>query len=222
MTVSLVTGAGSGIGRAVALALAARGDAVVCADLDLAAASATAAEAGGAATEVGVDVADAASCDAAVATAVARLGRRRRVLVCCAGIELGGAADQLSDDVWQQGAGRQSDGQLLLRPRGGTADDRAGGRRADRSDRFDQFSDRPWRSGRVLRLEGWRADARSSPRRRLGAARDHGQHRRPGCRRHPYVGAEPRRSRSAGPAHVPDPDRPTGRTRARSPPWSPS
>lgn len=101
MTVSIVTGAGSGIGRAAALALAARGDAVVCADLDLAAATATAQEAGGGATAVRVDVADPASCDDAVAATLADHGRLD-ALVCCAGIELGGPAEHLTDEVWSR------------------------------------------------------------------------------------------------------------------------
>lgn len=99
MTVSIVTGAGSGIGRAVALALAARGDSVVCGDLDLAAATATAEMIEGEVSCVAVDVAESASCDSLVATALTRHGRVD-ALVCCAGIELGGPADELTDDVW--------------------------------------------------------------------------------------------------------------------------
>ena len=101
MTVAVVTGAGSGIGRAVALALGGRGDAVVCADLDAVAATATAELVGAGAIAVPVDVADPASCDALVASAVGRLGAVD-VLVTCAGIELGGPATELGDDAWRR------------------------------------------------------------------------------------------------------------------------
>ncbi len=99
MTVSIVTGAGSGIGRAVAVALATRGDGVVCADLDAVAAGATAQSIGSSATPATVDVADSSSCDALVSSTLERHGRVD-VLVCCAGIELGGPADGLTDEAW--------------------------------------------------------------------------------------------------------------------------
>ncbi|MDZ4826370.1 MAG: SDR family oxidoreductase [Actinomycetota bacterium] len=74
MTVALVTGAGSGIGRAVALLLSSRGVQVVAADIDDASARATAAEIGANAVAVRADVADAASVEAMIATAVERFG----------------------------------------------------------------------------------------------------------------------------------------------------
>ncbi|AQA02605.1 hypothetical protein BVC93_09355 [Mycobacterium sp. MS1601] len=93
MTVSLITGAGAGIGAAVARALAARGDRVVCADRDGVAAARVADEIGGAA--VAVDVTAEGAGEAAVAAAVDAFGRLDAV-VTCAGIEIGGPAEELT------------------------------------------------------------------------------------------------------------------------------
>jgi NAD(P)-dependent dehydrogenase (short-subunit alcohol dehydrogenase family) len=74
----LVTGGGSGIGRAASVLFAREGAAVLVADINLAAAQATAAtmEAeGGRALACAVDVADAASVDQMVATAVQAFGK---------------------------------------------------------------------------------------------------------------------------------------------------
>ena len=75
--VAVVTGGGSGLGAASARALGAAGATVVVADLDADAAASVAdvvvAE-GGAASSVGVDVADAAACAELMATAVERHG----------------------------------------------------------------------------------------------------------------------------------------------------
>ena len=101
MTVSVVTGAGSGIGRAVAVTLAGRGDVVVCADLDEASAARTSAAAGASTHPVAVDVTDPRACERLIGGAVDEHGRVD-VLVTCAGIELGGPADQLSDGTWQR------------------------------------------------------------------------------------------------------------------------
>ena len=101
MTVSVVTGAGSGIGRAVAVTLAERGDVVVCADLNEASAAATSAAAGASARSVAVDVTDPRACEAMIGQAVAE-HERVDVLVTCAGIELTGPAEQLSDEAWRR------------------------------------------------------------------------------------------------------------------------
>lgn len=93
MTVSLITGAGAGIGAAVARTLAARGDQVVCADRDGAAAQAVAAEINGAA--VSVDVTADGAGEFAVRAAVDAFGSLDAV-VTCAGIEIGGSAEQLT------------------------------------------------------------------------------------------------------------------------------
>jgi NAD(P)-dependent dehydrogenase (short-subunit alcohol dehydrogenase family) len=98
-TVSVVTGAASGIGRATVQALARRGDRVVCADLDDVGAHVVAEPFGESARAVAVDVADAASCDRAVAAAVDAFGRID-ALVTCAGIEVGAPAHLLGDDDW--------------------------------------------------------------------------------------------------------------------------
>ena len=75
--VAFVTGAGQGIGRGIATALAASGFRVAVADLNHQTATRTAkdiAEAGGTAVPVEVDVTQAASVEAAVASATAELG----------------------------------------------------------------------------------------------------------------------------------------------------
>lgn len=72
--VALVTGGASGIGKAVVLALAARGARVGVCDLNAAGAEAVAAEIGGGSLPVPMDVTDAASVRAGVASAVERLG----------------------------------------------------------------------------------------------------------------------------------------------------
>ena len=101
MTVAVVTGAGSGIGRAVAMTLAERGDVIVCADLDETSAARTSAAAGESAHAVAVDVTDPHACERMITGAVADHGSVD-VLVTCAGIEVGGAADQLSVDAWRR------------------------------------------------------------------------------------------------------------------------
>ena len=74
--VALVTGAARGLGRAYCEALAAEGAAIVAADLNDCAETVAAAEAqGGRALSVRVDVADAASCEAMAAAAMAEFGR---------------------------------------------------------------------------------------------------------------------------------------------------
>ena len=72
--VALVTGGASGIGKAVVLALAARGARVGVCDLNAAGAEAVAAEIGGGSLPVPMDVTDAASVRAGVASAVESLG----------------------------------------------------------------------------------------------------------------------------------------------------
>lgn len=76
--VALITGAGSGLGRAAVLLFCEHGAKVVAADINAANAEETAAlarEAGGEAVAVSCNVADPASVDAAVATAVESFGR---------------------------------------------------------------------------------------------------------------------------------------------------
>ena len=72
--VALVTGGASGIGKAVVTALAARGARVGVCDLNAAGAVAVAAEIGGGSLAVPMDVTDAASVRAGVASAVESLG----------------------------------------------------------------------------------------------------------------------------------------------------
>jgi NAD(P)-dependent dehydrogenase (short-subunit alcohol dehydrogenase family) len=99
--VSVVTGAGSGIGRAVAITLAERGDIVVCADIDETAAAETSSAAGTSARSWPVDVAEASSCDDLIRRVITDNGRVD-VLVTCAGIEAGGPAEHVTDDVWRR------------------------------------------------------------------------------------------------------------------------
>jgi NAD(P)-dependent dehydrogenase (short-subunit alcohol dehydrogenase family) len=104
MPVAVVTGGASGLGRALGERCAALGMDVVLLDLDgdRAADEATAlAEAHGT-TCVGerVDVADAASVEAAVASIDARFGRADLV-VSNVGVQLFGAVEEFTDDEWR-------------------------------------------------------------------------------------------------------------------------
>lgn len=72
---ALVTGAGSGIGRAVALRLASEGGRVLAVDIDAARVTETTAQAGEGVVAHTADISDPEACAAAVATAVAELGR---------------------------------------------------------------------------------------------------------------------------------------------------
>jgi NAD(P)-dependent dehydrogenase (short-subunit alcohol dehydrogenase family) len=101
VSVAIVTGAGSGIGRAVAIAFGARGDVVVCADIDEASAAESSSIVGASASPARVDVTDAGACDELIDGVVAEHGHVD-VLVTCAGIEVGGPADELSDDAWRR------------------------------------------------------------------------------------------------------------------------
>ena len=82
---AIVTGGGSGLGAATARALAAAGAKVALFDRNLEAAESLAADMGGMGFAVACDVADAASTEAAFATAKAKHGPAR-ILVNCAGI----------------------------------------------------------------------------------------------------------------------------------------
>jgi NAD(P)-dependent dehydrogenase (short-subunit alcohol dehydrogenase family) len=100
----LVTGAGRGLGRAFAQAFAARGDVVAAADLDGDAAGETASLAGGGAIGLPIDVADAASVQAAVDAVVAQLGGID-VLVNNAGLYAGlqrGPFHELDEGEWDR------------------------------------------------------------------------------------------------------------------------
>ena len=111
--VALVTGAAGGIGRASARLFARHGARVAVADLHRTGAEETAElirEAGGEAVAIEVDVADAASVEAMVATTVAAFGRLD-VAHNNAGIK--GAdlpVEEMPDEVWRAGIGIMLDG----------------------------------------------------------------------------------------------------------------
>ena len=104
MTVAVVTGGASGFGRALGKRCAALGMDVVLLDLDgdRAAGEAVAlAEAHGTVcVGEGIDVADAASVDAAAATVDERFGRADLV-VSNVGVQLFGAVERFTDDEWR-------------------------------------------------------------------------------------------------------------------------
>jgi NAD(P)-dependent dehydrogenase (short-subunit alcohol dehydrogenase family) len=102
---TVVTGAASGIGRAAAVLLGAAGHRVALLDRDAHAAEQVSSEviAAGApaAAAIACDVSDPASVDSALTTATAVLDALPTGLFTAAGIDIGGAAHQLSLQSWQ-------------------------------------------------------------------------------------------------------------------------
>src|SRR3954468_1152964 len=101
---ALVAGAGGGIGGAGATMLAREGAAVVCGDVDGAAAETCAAAiraAGGKAVAVTLDVADAASIDAAVARTASEFGGAD-ILLDSAGISTTASVLELTRAAWDR------------------------------------------------------------------------------------------------------------------------
>lgn len=101
---ALVTGGASGIGRAIVQAFAGQGARVCAADVDRASGERVAREfsaAGHAVIYRWLDVADAASCAAAVRACADRFGRLD-VLVNCAGIGLVGSVEETSREDWDR------------------------------------------------------------------------------------------------------------------------
>ncbi|TKV58407.1 glucose 1-dehydrogenase [Nakamurella flava] len=99
--VALITGAASGIGRRTAERFADEGAIVVVGDLDEAGALAAAEHLGRDALGLRLDVTDADSVAAAVASVVAQRGRLD-VLVNNAGVTITGAAHDLAEDDWDR------------------------------------------------------------------------------------------------------------------------
>jgi NAD(P)-dependent dehydrogenase (short-subunit alcohol dehydrogenase family) len=99
--VALISGGASGIGAAIAQRLAAGGAHVVLADLDLDGASQRARELAGQAEAVPLDVTDAAACAALVDELEDRHGQVD-VLVCSAGLAVGGPAEELAPELWRR------------------------------------------------------------------------------------------------------------------------
>src|SRR5690349_7850929 len=102
--VAVVTGAGGGLGAATALALAQWGATVVATDKDANAAQRTAGAVvaeGGAASHLGLDIADEAAVDEAMETVAARYGRLD-ILVANAGIGARQPAEILPGAAWRR------------------------------------------------------------------------------------------------------------------------
>jgi NAD(P)-dependent dehydrogenase (short-subunit alcohol dehydrogenase family) len=99
--VALVTGGASGIGRAVALSLAREGAAVAVGDIDADAAAVVAEEAGGRCLAVTLDVAQEASCEAAVEQVTRVLGPVD-ILVNNAGICPFHTLAEITGDEWDR------------------------------------------------------------------------------------------------------------------------
>lgn len=102
---AIVVGAANGIGRATALAFAQAGAAVACADVDEAGARATAAEiekAGARALPLRLDVTDGASCRAAVAATVERLGGLDVLLYGAADADRTATVLELDEAAWDR------------------------------------------------------------------------------------------------------------------------
>ena len=102
---TIVVGAANGIGRAAALAFAQAGAAVACADVEEAGARATAAEiekAGARALPLRLDVTDGASCRAAVAATVERLGGLDVLLYGAADADRTATVLELDEAAWDR------------------------------------------------------------------------------------------------------------------------
>jgi NAD(P)-dependent dehydrogenase (short-subunit alcohol dehydrogenase family) len=102
---AIVVGAANGIGRATALAFAAAGADVACADIEEAGARATAAEiekGGAKALPVLLDVADGASCRAAVAATVERFGGLDVLLYGAADNDQTASVLEMDEAVWDR------------------------------------------------------------------------------------------------------------------------
>jgi len=99
--VVVVTGGGSGIGQSIAAGFCGAGARVIVADRSADAAEAVAGSlraAGGKADAVTVDVSD----EAAVDTMMAATDGRLHVLVCAAGVFVGGTAEELEPAAWRR------------------------------------------------------------------------------------------------------------------------
>jgi NAD(P)-dependent dehydrogenase (short-subunit alcohol dehydrogenase family) len=99
--VAVVSGGAGGIGAAIAERLAVAGAQVVLADLDVDGAARRAAAIGDRAESVTLDVTDADACAALVADVEERHGGID-VLVCSAGLAVGGPAEDLPPELWRR------------------------------------------------------------------------------------------------------------------------
>ena len=199
---------------------AAHGSTVVCADIDdVWQAAATSSAAGSSASSAGVDVTDAAACDDLVRATSSPTTDGFDALVTCAGIEVGGPAEELSDDAWRRVIDVNLSGTFWCAHAAGRAMIAAGDGGRIRADRLDR---------RAIALAGQAAYCSSKGGvAMLGAAlavdwgpprhhRQHGQARR---RRHADVGGH-LATGAPSDADGQDAPRPPGGPRRRSPqPW---
>ncbi|HEX4019024.1 MAG TPA: glucose 1-dehydrogenase [Frankiaceae bacterium] len=114
--VAIVTGAASGIGRASALAFAREGSSVVVADVDANGGEETVAliaRAGGRGCFAETDVADSASVQAMVETALSEYGRLDFAHNNAGIVGAGATIAEMDEDVWQRGIGVMLTGVFL-------------------------------------------------------------------------------------------------------------
>lgn len=114
---ALITGGGGEIGTAIAMRFAQEGAAVVVADLDPQKAAATAAritESGARAHGIGLDVADPASCEAAVQATMASLGKLTILVNVAATVTPDGTVETLTLEQWNNALNVNLTGAFLM------------------------------------------------------------------------------------------------------------
>lgn len=115
--VALITGGGGEIGTAIALRLAQEGAQIAVADLDPSKAAATAQKviaAGGRATSTDVDVSQPESCEAAVQSTIASLGKLTTLINVAAAVTPDGTVETLTLDQWNKAIGVNLTGAFLM------------------------------------------------------------------------------------------------------------
>ena len=186
MTVSIVTGAGSGIGRAVALTLAERGE-TVSALISTRRRRRERARPPAPRRVRSPSTSPIRACVRRRSTVSSPRTAASTSWSTCAGIELGGPAEDLADDTWLRCSTSTSTGRSGAQRSAGRAMIDAGhGGRIVLIGSINRGSPSAARRRTAPRRVGWRCSERVGG--GLGPSRHHRQHRRPGCRRHPDVG----------------------------------